>query len=139
MSDIVTIPFGDNAQDTAVLLLAAVEDLDLSPAVVTTGSFGNFFAPREVADAAGVDYIDDDAVDNPPMADLGTTFEDAPLVTTEDGQDEIVEPEVEAYDPSAHNVEEVLAYLAENPDQRPAIILAEQQGKNRVTITESQE
>ncbi len=119
MSDIVTIPFGDSAQDTAVLLLAAVEDLGLEPSVVTTGSFGNFFAPKEVAEAAGVDYIDDDAVDNPPMADLGT--------------------EPEAYNPGDHNVEAVLDHLAKNPDQREAVILAEQQGKNRVTITESQE
>lgn len=122
MSDIVTIPYGESAENTAVLLLAAVEDLDLDPSVVRTGSFGNFFAPKEVAEAAGVDYLDDSNVDNPPMANLG-----AP------------QPDVEQFDPADHNVEEVLAYLDENPDQREAVIEAEQQGKNRVTITESQE
>jgi len=48
------VPFGDNASDTAVLLLAAAEALGLDQAVVKTGT-GVFIVPTEVADAANQD------------------------------------------------------------------------------------
>ena len=41
------------------------------------------------------------------------------------------------YDPGAYTVEEVQAYVAKHPDQRAAILAAEQAGKDRVTLTES--
>lgn len=53
MSDQVEVPFGDSAQDTAVLLLAAAEELDLDASVVRTGE-GTFFAPSEVVEKAGL-------------------------------------------------------------------------------------
>jgi len=40
----------------------------------------------------------------------------------------------EAYDPSAHTVDEVLAYVAEHPDEADAVYRAESSGKARVTI-----
>lgn len=168
----VTVPYGDNAEETAVLLLDAAISLDLPAGVVTTGSFGNFYAPEEVADAAGVDYIASDTPDEPANANvepvLSSDEPDRYLVAGEtdlEGKDAIlgvtsghdtstrgindggaIEPidatpaETEGdFDPADHDVKEVLAYLAENPDQREAVIAAEQQGKNRVTITESQE
>lgn len=51
MSDDVEVPFDDNATDTAVLLLAAAEDLGLDPHVVRTYE-GAFVVPKEVHDKA---------------------------------------------------------------------------------------
>jgi len=45
-----------------------------------------------------------------------------------------VPEEPEAYDPGAHTVDEVLAYVDEYPDQIDRIRLAEEAGKNRVGI-----
>lgn len=45
------------------------------------------------------------------------------------------DPDVGAYDPSKYGVEEVNAYLAENPDQKDAVLAAEKKGKNRKSIT----
>jgi hypothetical protein len=58
MSD-VTVPFGDSASDTATLLLAAADKLDLDPSAVRTVE-GAFVVPREVADEADVDYESDE-------------------------------------------------------------------------------
>ena len=51
MSEQVTVPYGDSASDTAVLLLAAAESLDLDPNVVRTTE-GAFVVPKEVHDKA---------------------------------------------------------------------------------------
>lgn len=51
MTDTVTVPFGENASDNAVLLLAAAEELDLGAGVVKT-SEGAFVVPQEVYDRA---------------------------------------------------------------------------------------
>lgn len=40
----------------------------------------------------------------------------------------------EAYDPGAHTVAEVTDYAAAHPDEVPAILAAEQAGKNRTTL-----
>lgn len=58
MSENVEIKSGHD-QDTAVLLLAAAEELELDVAVVRTTSDG-FSVPREVADQAGVEYESDE-------------------------------------------------------------------------------
>lgn len=47
------IPFGDNSADTATLLLAAAEKLNLDPGVVVTTSDGTFVVPNAVAQEAG--------------------------------------------------------------------------------------
>lgn len=49
MSDEVEVPFGENPAETATLLLAAAEDLELDPGVVRTTSDGVFLVPEEVA------------------------------------------------------------------------------------------
>lgn len=63
----VEVPFGDNAGETAVLLLAAAEESDLDPSVVRTGT-GVFFVPKSLADKAGVATSDDDSDDSKPAA-----------------------------------------------------------------------
>ena len=47
----IEVPLGNNATDTAVLLLAAAQELGLPPAVITTTS-GAFQVPQEVHDRA---------------------------------------------------------------------------------------
>lgn len=63
MSDNVTIPFGDDPRETAVLLLGAAEEMDLGQEIVRTTGDGQFMAPREVAESAGVEYDDDEDAD----------------------------------------------------------------------------
>lgn len=55
----VEVPFGEDAGETATLLLAAAEDLELDPGVVRTGT-GVFLAPPDVVKKAGVKTSDDD-------------------------------------------------------------------------------
>ena len=40
----------------------------------------------------------------------------------------------EAFDPSAHTVDDVAAYVAEHPDEHQAVLAAERAGKARVTL-----
>jgi hypothetical protein len=61
----VTVPFGDKPGETATLLLAAAEELDLDPSAVRT-SEGAFVVDKNVADKAGVDYESDDDGDDEP-------------------------------------------------------------------------
>lgn len=48
------VPFGDNASETATLLLAAAEDLGLEPFVVRVND-GVFLVPPAVAEKATAD------------------------------------------------------------------------------------
>lgn len=41
----------------------------------------------------------------------------------------------EEFDPADYSVEEVKAYVAENPDERSRVLTAEESGKNRSTLT----
>lgn len=41
---------------------------------------------------------------------------------------------VERYDPGAHTVAEVTAYVADHPEERAAVLAAEEQGRARVTL-----
>jgi hypothetical protein len=50
----VEVPFGDNPSETATLLLAAAEDMDLDPGVVKTTSEGTFVVPADLAKKAKV-------------------------------------------------------------------------------------
>ena len=43
--------------------------------------------------------------------------------------------ESEAFDPGDHTVDEVLAYMDENPDQKDAVLKAEKAGKGRKGVT----
>lgn len=67
----VEIPFGDDTADTATLLLAAAEDLDLDPGVVGTVT-GAFVVPKEVADKAGVAYGSGEPEEPPPAKKTAT-------------------------------------------------------------------
>jgi hypothetical protein len=60
----VKIPFGDDPRETALFLLAAAEDADLDRRIVRTDGEGHFLAPREIAEAAGLDYESDDDEDD---------------------------------------------------------------------------
>lgn len=56
-----------------------------------------------------------------------------------DGQtpppEEPEEPSIDvAYDPGAHNVQEVEDFVTQNPDERDAVLAVEQAGRNRVTL-----
>lgn len=44
------------------------------------------------------------------------------------------EEEDEVYDPSDYHVDEVLAYVEANPDQKDAVLQAEKDGKGRTTL-----
>lgn len=50
MSEEVEVEYGESAADTAVLLLAAAEELGLEPYVVRTTSDRVFLVPQEVKD-----------------------------------------------------------------------------------------
>jgi len=42
--------------------------------------------------------------------------------------------DADAFDPGEHTVADVEAYLAEHPDERDAVLAAERDGKNRVSL-----
>ena len=65
--------------------------------------------------------------DDPNRESVGV----APIWTGAD-----TEPEVdpEGFDPGAHTVADVEAYLAEHPDERDRVLAAEAAGKNRVSL-----
>ncbi len=44
------------------------------------------------------------------------------------------DPASDAFDPGAHTVADVEAYLAEHPDERDAVLAAERSGKARVSL-----
>jgi hypothetical protein len=60
----VTVPFGEDAAETATLLLASAENLHGNQGLVRTAE-GAFVVPKDVADDAGVDYQSDDADGEP--------------------------------------------------------------------------
>jgi hypothetical protein len=43
----------------------------------------------------------------------------------------------DVFDPAEHNVDDVLAYVEENPDEREAVFDKEKEGKARVTLLEA--
>jgi hypothetical protein len=45
----------------------------------------------------------------------------------------------DVFDPGAHTVADVEAYVDENPDELDAVLAAEKSGKNRVTLVEALE
>lgn len=58
------VPFGDNPSDTAVLLLAAAEELGLGASAVKTGT-GVFIVPTEVAEKAAAPEEEADEEEKP--------------------------------------------------------------------------
>jgi hypothetical protein len=57
--DEVFVEYGDSAGDTATLLLAAAEELELDVGVVRSVE-GGFMAPQEVAEQAGFEITEED-------------------------------------------------------------------------------
>lgn len=68
VSEQVEVPYGDSAQDTAVLLLEAAHLLDLPADVVQTTGGNGFSVPVEVADKAGFGNKKDDKDEAKPVA-----------------------------------------------------------------------
>ena len=62
---------------------------------------------------------------------------DDPTFPVEGSSDEEPVEESDTFDPSGHNVDEVLAYIAENPEEKDAILEAERAGRKRKTILDS--
>lgn len=54
MSEYVEVPFEGKAQERAILLLAAAEDLELDQQAVVQTRTGAFYVPSEVAEKAGL-------------------------------------------------------------------------------------
>lgn len=76
------------------------------------------------------DIIDPISIEVPLRADL-----DAEEPTTEDSPTALLGVVSPArFDPSEHSVAEVLAYLADHPEDRERVVEAEAQGKARKTI-----
>lgn len=63
MTDEVRVPYGDDAQETATLLLAAAKELGLDSYVVRTSSEAMFYVPAEVAKQAKVEAEDESDAD----------------------------------------------------------------------------
>lgn len=64
----------ESNKDNATLLLAAAEELDLDPGVVTVDG-GYLSAPARVVEKAGVDTVDDDA-DKPRQGTVADASDD---------------------------------------------------------------
>ena len=62
MSEYVEVPFGGEARDRAILLLAAAEDLGKDPQAVQTRT-GSFYVDSEVAEKAGLSTRKSDDAD----------------------------------------------------------------------------
>lgn len=91
--------------------------------------------------------VGDELVDEDPGSPGGALLDDpnreavgeAPIWTNADGgepdggEPEAV-PEPLAYDPGAHTVADVEAYLAAHPNERDAVLAAEAAGKARVSL-----
>ena len=60
----VRVPYGKSAQDTAVLLLAAVEEKGANVSDVRVDSLGGFLVPESIAKQAGLNEKDGLAFDN---------------------------------------------------------------------------
>lgn len=46
----------------------------------------------------------------------------------------VTPPEVEGWDPADYNIDDVKAYVEENPDERDRVLEAERTGKGRVSL-----
>jgi hypothetical protein len=92
------------------------------PYVVTLTLNGVAQAPITVNAVAGVG----------PREEM--TMMEAPAEAPAEAASAPVEQPDAGFDPAAHTVTEVISYVEDNPDQRDAILLLEEQGKNRVTL-----
>jgi len=80
---------------------------------------------------------DDDTTEDengPETGTEGSSDGDEPEGDESDGDESEDEPADEGYDPTAHTVTEVSAYLDEHPDQATFVLDRERAGKARVTL-----
>lgn len=82
--------------------------------------------------ADAVEVVDLTPPTAPPTAPLVAV--EAPSLPVLDDADPGEPETVGAFDPSAHNGPAVIAYAAEHPDERAAILAAERAGKQRTTV-----
>lgn len=91
---------------------------------------------RALVSARGGDYPDENATGAEAREAYLATFGDRPAAAapvTESAAGIVLT----LYDPSAYNVDEVVAYLSEaGEDEQLRVLEAEEKGKNRVTITQ---
>lgn len=125
--------------------LLYVEDEDGNEVLLPVGTDGFAIIPEEyVADGDGEDAGEaagtesEDAEEDDADADSDDAAEDdEDAAEDEDEEDDAAEaetPEAPAYEPSEHTVDEVRAYLAENPDQTETVLDRERAGKSRVSL-----
>lgn len=111
-------------------------------AVPTTNSDAALIAAeytaREVAVEPEAEVEEQQEVTEEIESEETTTTEEAGE-SDEDEPDSEVEDNgaAEAYDPGAYTNDEVLAYVAEYPDSKDAVLAAEQSGKNRKGIVDA--
>ncbi|QZD98965.1 hypothetical protein QDA05_gp30 [Microbacterium phage Honeyfin] len=100
---------------------------------------------QDAPEGTGGDDDTTEGENGPETGDEGSSDEDDESAGAEDAEEEVdgdadeseAEPETpadEGYDPSAHTVTEVTAYLDENPDQATYVLDRERTGKARVTL-----
>jgi hypothetical protein len=75
---------------------------------------------------------------NPNAQAVGVEIGMARDAEPDDDADDRSEADVESdeYDPGAHTVDEVKAYVEAHPDERAAVLAAENSGRERVTLLE---
>lgn len=93
-------------------------------------------APEESQPA---DVTEEEAVDAKALETQGVNVnedskEGGDATDESEEQETETEDDAPAYDPSQYSVDEVVAYVEANPDQKDAVIAAEQDGKNRSTL-----
>lgn len=125
--DLLPEDFGKVAHINLEALLSAGE---IARAVTPTESASN---PAE--DATGADAGEGAGSSSSEDNESNSTPDDGDDSTNEDDAEES-DPKVtpSGFNPSEHNAEEVVAYVEENPDDREAVIAAEEAGKARKTV-----
>lgn len=97
MSDDVQVSYGESAEDTAVLLLAAAEELDLDASVVTVSpADGTFSAPKEVVKKAGLKEHKEPETDQP--VDAGDNPDEIAKLAQSEPQTSPVDPDSQPTD-----------------------------------------
>jgi hypothetical protein len=119
-------PHFPSGSNTAELLEDPPEEVDAGPHFPSASNpiELNEDPPEEVD--AGPHYPSGMAA-QPPEEDAAAPV---PMQAAEDAETE----EVEEFDPNDYTIDEVLAYVDDNPDELDAVIAAEKAGKSRVTL-----
>uniref|UniRef100_A0AAU7J7X2 Head-to-tail connector protein n=2 Tax=unclassified bacterial viruses TaxID=12333 RepID=A0AAU7J7X2_9VIRU len=90
--------------------------------------------PQEDGTGTGGDDDPTGTENEPETGDQGSSDDDAGDDSPDDAAGDESEPADEGYDPSAHTVSEVQAYLEDNPDQATYVLDRERADKARKTL-----